>query len=105
MDTKTTAIISGSIELTAIDKSKCVKGKNGKLYLPITAKILNKSTYGNNVWIVQTQTKEDRENKVRAITLGNAGVKWLGDEPVTVAERTEVTNTEHNQAREVELDF
>ena len=32
MEKKTTAIISGSIDLTAVDKSKLIEGKNGKNY-------------------------------------------------------------------------
>ena len=42
MEKKTTAIISGSIDLTSIDKSKLIKGKNGKQYLNFTAMVQNK---------------------------------------------------------------
>ena len=105
MEKKTTAIISGSIDLTAIDKSKLIQGKNGKSYLNFTAMIQNQSSYGNNVWVTQTLTKEEREAKTPSITLGNAAVRWLSDEPITVAERNEVTNTTQNQAREVDLPF
>ena len=105
MEKKTTAIISGSIDLTAIDKSKLIQGKNGKSYLNFTAMIQNQSSYGNNVWVTQTLTKEERKAKTPSITLGNAAVRWLSDEPITVAERNEVTNTTQNQAREVDLPF
>lgn len=71
MEKKTTAIISGSIELTAIDKSRLINGKNGKTYLNFTAMVQNSSSYGNNVWVTQTISKEDRDNKVKPITLGN----------------------------------
>jgi bifunctional ADP-heptose synthase (sugar kinase/adenylyltransferase) len=106
MDKKTTAIISGSIDLTAIDKSKLVEGKNGKKYLNITLMVQNQSQYGNNVWVTQTLSKEERENKAQSITLGNAAVRWLSEEGVTVAERNEVTNSQQNEAREeVDLPF
>ncbi len=99
MEKKTTAIISGSIELTAIDKSRLINGKNGKTYLNFTAMVQNSSSYGNNVWVTQTISKEDRDNKVKAITLGNAAVKWIGEGGISVAERNEVTNREQNSDR------
>ena len=103
MEKKTTAIISGSIDLTAIDKSRLVEGKNGKKYLNLTMMVQDQSQYGNNVWVTHSQTKEERDNKVEPITLGNAGVRWLSKEGVTVAERNEVTNNQQNEAREVDL--
>tara|TARA_R100000149_G_C5768712_1_gene70103 strand:+ start:103 stop:429 length:327 start_codon:yes stop_codon:yes gene_type:complete len=94
-----TAIISGSIDLEAIDKDKLVKGKNGKTYLPITLIVQEQSKYGNNVWITLTRSKEDRDNKVKTISLGNAAVKWIGDNGINLAERNEVTNREQNEDR------
>ena len=105
MEKKTTAIIAGSIDLTSIDKSKLIKGKNGKQYLNFTAMVQNKSAYGQNVWVTQSLTKEEREAKAASITLGNAAVRWISDEGISVAERDEVTNAEQNQAREVDLPF
>lgn len=99
MEKKTTAIISGSIDLTAIDKNKLINAKNGKTYLNFTAMVQNASSYGNNVWVTQTISKEERENKVKAITLGNAAVKWIGEGGISLAERNEVTNQEQNAAR------
>jgi hypothetical protein len=104
MEKKTTAIISGSIDLTAIDKSK-LKEKNGKTYLNFTAMVQNQSNYGNNVWVTQSLSKEEREAKTPSITLGNAAVRWISDEGISVAEKNEVTNAEQNQAREVDLPF
>ena len=105
MEKKTTAIISGSIDLTAIDKTKLIQGKNGKKYLNFTAMVQNQSSYGNNVWVTQSLSKEEREAKKPSITLGNAAVKWLSEEGVSVAERNEVTNAVQNEAREVDLPF
>ena len=78
MEKKTTAIISGSIDLTAVDKSKLIEGKNGKKYLNLTMMVQNRSSYGNNVWVTQTQSKEERKT-LKPITLGNAAVKWLDE--------------------------
>lgn len=105
MEKKNTAIISGSIDLTAVDKSKLVEGKNGKKYLNITLMVQNQSQYGNNVWVTQTLSKEERENKAPIITLGNAAVRWLSEDGIKVAERNEVTNNQQNEAREVDLPF
>jgi len=105
MEKKTTAIISGSIDLTAIDKTKLIEGKNGKKYLNFTAMVQNQSSYGNNVWVTQTLSKEEREAKTPSITLGNAAVRWISDDGINVAERNEVTNKEQNEAREVDLPF
>ena len=103
MEKKTTAIISGSIDLTAVDKSKLIEGKNGKKYLNLTMMVQNRSSYGNNVWVTQTQSKEERKT-LKPITLGNAAVKWLDEGGIELAERNEVTNQMHNEQREI-IDF
>ena len=107
MENKSTAILSGSINLSMIDKSKIINGKNGQ-YLNITMIVQNQSQYGNNVWITQSQSKEEREAKEKTGRLGNGAVRWVGGE-VKVAERDEVTNNQQNPQRattqEVDLPF
>ena len=68
-------------------------------YLNITMMIQDKSQYGNNIWITQSQTQEEREAKTKATSLGNGAVRWLGGD-ITVAERNEVTNQQQQPARE-----
>lgn len=99
----TTAILSGSIDLESIDKSKLAKGK----YLNFDILLSDESKYGNNGWIVQSQTKEEREAKTPKTSLGNGGVRWINPEStIVVAEKdTEVTNKVQNEAREVDLPF
>jgi len=105
MEKKNVAILSGSINLSAIDKTKIVTAKNGNQYLNLTMMVQNESQYGNNIWITQSQSKEEREAKEKANSLGNGAVRWLGGD-ITVAERNEVTNTEQNpQRKEVDLPF
>ena len=105
MEKKTTAIISGSIDLTAVDKSKLIEGKNGKKYLNLTMMVQNRSSYGNNVWVTQTQSIEERKT-LKPITLGNAAVKWLDEGGIELAERNEVTNQMQNEQREeIDLPF
>lgn len=105
MEKKNVAILSGSINLSAIDKTKIVTAKNGNQYLNLTMMVQNESQYGNNIWITQSQSKEEREAKEKANSLGNGAVRWLGGE-IKIAERNEVTNTEQNpQRQEVDLPF
>ena len=105
MEKKTTAIISGSIDLTAVDKSKLIEGKNGKKYLNLTMMVQNRSSYGNNVWGTQTQSKEERKT-LKPITLGNGAVKWLDEGGIELAERNEGTNQMQNEQREeIDLPF
>jgi hypothetical protein len=105
MEKKNVAILSGSINLSAIDKTKIVTAKNGNQYLNLTMMVQNESQYGNNIWITQSQSKEEREAKAKANSLGNGAVRWLGGD-ITVAERNEVTNNEQNpQRQEVDLPF
>lgn len=107
MENKSSAILSGSINLSMIDKSKIINGKKGQ-YLNITMIVQNQSQYGNNVWITQSQSEEEREAKEKAVSLGNGAVRWVGGE-VKVAERDEVTNNQQNPQRatnqEVDLPF
>ena len=107
MENKSTAILSGSINLSMIDKTKIINGKNGQ-YLNITMIVQNQSQYGNNVWITQSQTKEERDNKEKTVSLGNGAVRWVGGD-ITVAEREEVTNSQQQPQRattqEVDLPF
>ena len=106
MENKSTAIISGSIELSSIDKQRLVPGKDGKSYLNITGFISSESKYGNNIWITQSISKEDRESGQKAPSLGNGAVKWINpDNPIKVATRDEVTNSQQNQDRGVDLPF
>jgi hypothetical protein len=60
-----------SINLSKIDKSKIVEGKNGK-YLNVTVSIADtKDKYDNDVTAWQQQTKEERDAKTERNFLGN----------------------------------
>lgn len=97
----TTMIAAGSIELTSIDETKVVTGKNGKKYLPVTLYFQDQSRFGNNCSIQITQTREEKEAKTKRTYIGNLGVRWLNqDAPVILAEKQEVTNSEQNVNRE-----
>ena len=76
-------LISISIDVKAIDKSKLINHSNGKVYLNMTMDLKDESDqYGNDcsVWI--QQSKEEREAKARRDFLGNGKVLW-SDSPAT----------------------
>jgi hypothetical protein len=71
-------IISCSIDVTKIDKSKLVQGKKGT-YLPLTIVLNNEpDKYGNDVSVSLAQTKEEREAKTPKVYLGNGKTVWKG---------------------------
>lgn len=72
-------IVSASIDLSKIDKSKIVNGKEGRMYLDITI-IVNdeQDKYGQDTQIIQGQSKEEREAKAQKNYLGNGKTIWSG---------------------------
>ena len=79
------AIISGSIDLTKIDKSKLINGKYLNIQISVNE---NTDNYGNNVGITIGQTKEEREAKSKKTYIGNAKVVWT-DGSINVAEKVQ----------------
>ena len=70
-------IISASIDVTNIDKTKLVDGKNGAKYLNIDI-IVNddKDKFGNDTGITLKQTKEERDSKAKKVYIGNGKTVW-----------------------------
>lgn len=76
------SLISVSIDLTKIDKSKIIEGKKGGKYLNVTISVNDEpDKYGNNVSLWNGQTKEEREAKKDRLFLGNGKVIWSSDKP------------------------
>ena len=73
-------IISASIDLNKIDKTKIIEGKNGAKYYNLSI-IVNDTAnrYGRDVSIAQEQTKEQREQKVPRVYLGNGKTVWSSE--------------------------
>lgn len=69
--------ISIKIDVTKIDKSRLFKGEKGT-YLDLTTMIdLDElDQYGNNGFIAQSVSKEERQNGVKTPILGNTKVFW-----------------------------
>lgn len=85
-------IIAASIDLSKIDKSRIVEGKNGGKYFNVTIAVNDESRFGNNVSISTGQSKEEREAKEPKTYLGNGKVVWT-DHTVTLAQREEESAT------------
>ncbi len=78
------SLVTFSINLDKIDKTKIIKGKNN--WLPLTLAINDEvDQYGNQGPVYHSQSKEEREAKQDRIFLGNAKVIWTNGENVDKA--------------------
>tara|TARA_R100000951_G_C2515027_1_gene141587 strand:+ start:184 stop:477 length:294 start_codon:yes stop_codon:yes gene_type:complete len=82
------AIINASIRVDKLPKEKFIKGKDGAVYYNFTLSVNDETRYGNNVAVMDSQTKEERDAKVARNYLGNGKVVWT-DSNIVVAEREE----------------
>lgn len=73
-------IISASINLNKINKSKLVKGKDGNEYLNISI-ICNDSEneWGKDVSITEGQSEQERKDKVKKNFIGNGKTVYNTD--------------------------
>ena len=68
-------LITANMNVAKLPKEKFIKGKNGVWY-NITISVSDESKFGNNVWLYDSQTKEEREDKINKHTIGNGRVIW-----------------------------
>lgn len=77
-------ILNVKINLDKIIESKAFKGKSGRYY-DVTITINDESDkFGNNVSVYDTQSKEDRENKVEKNYIGNGKTIWASGKTLGV---------------------
>lgn len=70
-------IITASINLSKIDKTKLTKDKNGNLWLNMDIFVSDTpDRYGNDVSIAYRQTKEERELKEKRGYIGNGKIVY-----------------------------
>ena len=70
-------LISLSIEVSAIDRTKVIIGKTGRKYYNMTLSLNDQpDKYGNHVSIFEPQTKEERDDKAAKKYLGTGKVFW-----------------------------
>lgn len=89
------AIINASIRVDKLPKEKFIKGKDGAVYYNLTISLNDETRFGNNVAIMDSQTKEEREAKAQRNYLGNGKVVWH-NEIIKLAEKEAVVETEAN---------
>jgi hypothetical protein len=81
------SIIKTSIDLTKIPKDKIIDGKKGK-YLPLTITLNDEiDQFGNQGPVFVSQSKEEREEKLVKVYLGNVQVVWTNGDNVAAAPR------------------
>lgn len=88
-------LITASIDLTKIDKSKIKDHSNGSKYYPITIYINDEvDKFGNNVSIKTSTTKEERDGGDKGTYIGNGKVYDKGAKPKakTTANASEPTD-------------
>ena len=94
------SLISVSIDLTKIDKSKINNHQNGSKYYNLTLSVNDETNqYGQNVGVYDSQSKEERDANHQKNYLGNGKVVWTGDGKISVAQRQE--NGTANEAANV----
>lgn len=92
-------LMSLSIDLSKIDKSKITEGKNGGKYYSLTLELKDeKDQYGNDLSAWTTQSKEERELKSNRTYLGNGRVVYNGSYS---NESNQVTEFKKEEANEI----
>jgi len=86
-------LINASIRVDKLPKEKFVMGKidkdgNTPVYYNLTISVQDETRYGNNVAVMDSQTKEERDAKKEKLYLGNGKVVWT-DGNVVLAEKDE----------------
>ena len=99
------SVVSISIDLSKIDKSRIVEGKNGAKYLDLNLSINDETNdYGKNVSVFHSQTKEEREGKVPRDYVGNGKLVWT-DGKITMAESKKAPYPNKQKQSSGQLDF
>lgn len=80
------SLVTISLDLSKIDKSRIVEGKNGAKYLDLTISVNDETNdYGKNASVYHSQTKEERDQKSSKSYVGGGKVVWT-DGKITQAE-------------------
>lgn len=78
-------ILSCSMDVTKIDKSKLIQGKNGAMYFNFDVIVKDeKDQYGKDASVSVSQNKEEREAKAKKVYIGNGKVVWKSDDTLKV---------------------
>jgi hypothetical protein len=86
------ALINFSLRVDKLPKEKFVVGKDGAVYYNGTISVNDETNeWGQNVSIIDSQTKEEREAKKPKTYLGNGKVVWNNG---TISNATKQDNVE-----------
>jgi len=88
-------IISCSIDLSKIDKTKIVEGKGGAKYYDFDVITKDeKDQYGNDVSISQKQAADERKAKEKKIYIGRGKIVWSSPPNVPPPAKSETPYTD-----------
>ena len=73
------ALINASINVAKLPKEKFVTGKDGAVWYNLTIAINDETRFGNNVALMDSRTKEQRDAGVKPNYLGNGKVVFIND--------------------------
>ena len=93
-------LITANLNIAKLPKEKFVKGKDGSIWYNITIKVNDETRFGNNVWLYDSQTKEEREAKKNKHTLGNGRVVWTDGNVILAEQDKTVTEPDLEKAKE-----
>ena len=99
-------LLSGSICLSDLDKSKLQTGKNGKVYLNLLISVNNEfSQYGTNAGISIQQSKEQKDAGEKKVYIGNAKTVWSDGMQAKPEKATQAANTAATKEETGDLPF
>jgi hypothetical protein len=86
-------LIGCSIDVTKIDKSKLVDGKNGAKYFNFNISVEDEpNQFGKDCSITLPQSKEERDAKAKRVFIGSGKTLWRSTKQhQTVAPQTQET--------------
>ena len=98
--------VSINIDVSKIDKSRLVKGKKGT-YLDLTTMIDTdqQDQYGNNGFIAQAVSKEERQGGTKGNILGNSKVVWVEPTVAQAAPAEQETAPDFDDFQDSEVPF
>lgn len=95
-------IISASIDVSKIDKSKLIDGKNGAKYYNFDITVNDEpNKYGKDVSISQSQTKEEREANEKKVFIGNGKTVWSKEAQCQLHPKQEKQNRNESDSQDM----
>lgn len=88
-------ILNCSIDLSKIDKTKIVEGKQGGKYYNFTVVVNDeKDKYGNDAALSAAQTEEERKAKAKRTFIGNGKKVWEGTSKTAAPQQATTTSSD-----------